>query len=85
MLKSNLRAYLERPAGVSRSDLDMWILPGSVPVMHQPSSDPLVFEAVQLDSKRGDAWPGPIVPGAEPIMPIASSDPDVFEESFVQV
>ena len=85
MLKSNLRAYLERPSGVSRSDLDMWILPGSVPIMHQPSSDPLVFEAVQLDSKRGDAWPGPIVPGAEPIMPIASSDPDVFEESFVQV
>jgi hypothetical protein len=85
MLKANLRAYLERPSGVTRSDLDMWILPGSVPVMHQPSSDPLVFEAVQLDAMRGDAWPGPILPGSEPILPISSSNPEVFEESFVQI
>ena len=77
MLKANLRAYLERPSGVSRSDLDMWILPGSVPVMHQPSSDPLVFEAVQLDAKRGDAWPGPILPGSEPILPKPSAHIDL--------
>lgn len=40
---------------------------------------------VQLDSKRGDAWPGPILPGSEPILPIPSSNPMVFEESFVQL
>jgi len=42
--------------------------------------------AVQLEEKRGDSWPGPILPGAEPLLPIASSNPMVFEESsFVQL
>jgi len=85
MLKTNLRAALERPAGTSRAGIDTWILPGSVPVMHEESSDPMVFTAVQVNEQRGDAWPGPICPGSEPIYPIASSNPDVFEEAFVQV
>jgi len=82
MLRANLRAALERPAGRSRYEIDAYILPNSEPVMATSSSDPDVFEAVQL--KRGDAWPGPILPGADPIVgPLQSSDPDVFEESFV--
>ena len=85
MLKTNLRAALERPAGNARCENDAWILPGSEPILHQPSSDPDVFEAVQLNAKRGDAWPGPILPGADPIMPMTSSNPDVFEETFVQM
>jgi hypothetical protein len=87
MLKTNLRNALERPAGNSRADIDAWILPNAEPVLSTShlSSDPDVFEAVQLSSKRGDAWPGPILPGADPIMPMTSSDPDVFEESFVQM
>ena len=48
MLKVNLRAALNRPSGRPREDTDAWILPGSEPVLHQPSSDPDVFEAVQL-------------------------------------
>ena len=85
MLKANLRAALERPSGNTRAGIDTWILPGSVPVMPEPSSNPDVFTGVQLEESRGDAWPGPICPGSEPIMPIASSNPDVFEEAFVQV
>lgn len=85
MLKSNLRAALDRPAGQSRYDIDMYILPGSEPVMPTPSSNPEVFAFVQTNATRGDAWPGPILPGSEPIMPIPSSDPNVFSESFVQL
>jgi len=84
MLRANLRAALERPSGDSRGGIDAWILPGSEPVLHQPSVDPEATN-VQLKSQRGDAWPGPILPGSEPIMPLASSNPDVFEESFIQV
>ena len=76
---------MERPAGISRSGIDMWVLPGSEPVMPEPSSDPMVFSAIQVNERRGDAWPGPICPGSEPLLPIASSNPDVFEEAFVQV
>lgn len=53
--------------------------------MPEPSSDPMVFSALQVSEQRGDAWPGPICPGSEPLLPIASSNPDVFEEAFVQV
>ena len=86
MLRANLRAALERPAGVSRSEIDTYILPGSE-TLHPPapSSDPDVFDGVQLKAERGDAWPGVILPGADPILPMTSSNPDVFEESFVQV
>jgi len=85
MLKANLRAALERPSGDSRAGIDMWVLPGSVPILPEPSSDPMVFSAVQTSVERGDAWPGPICPGAVPLLPMTSSNPDVFEEAFVQV
>jgi len=86
MLKANLRAALNRPAGTPRDTTDAWILPNSEPVLHVPSSDPDAFEYTSVQLSRGDAWPGPILPGADPIMPISSSDPDVFEEpSLVQV
>ena len=87
MLRANLRAALERPAGVSRYGIDAWIVPASEAYdpKRLPSSDPDVFEGVQLSEMRGDAWPGPILPGADPIMPVTSSNPDVFEETFVQV
>lgn len=85
MLRNNLRAALDRPAGKSRYDIDAYILPNSEPVEAVPSSNPDVFSAVQVQEQRGDAWPGPILPGSEPIYPIESSPMDVFEPSFVQV
>jgi len=53
MLKTNLRAALERPSGISRHDIDAYILPGSVPVMPIPSDS----TEVQLIQLRDDDLP----------------------------
>lgn len=85
MLKANLRAALEHAPGHSRGDWDAWILPAADPydpATALPSSNPDVFEGVQLSETQ---WPAAILPCSEPHEHLQSSNPDVFEETFVQV